>query len=67
MREGKVNINYKYLHAYEKGADGKPQIIPEQAEVVRDIYKRFLAGASLRQIKEWLETESVLNAAGKEG
>ena len=65
MREGKVNINYKYLYAYEKGADGKPQIIPEQAEVVKGIYDRFLAGASLRQIKEWLESEGIPNAAGK--
>ena len=67
MREGKVNLNYKYLYAYEKGEDGKPRIIPDQAEVVKGIYDRFLAGASLRQIKEWLEMESVLNAAEKEG
>ena len=66
MREGKANINYKYLYAYEKGEDGRPRIIPEQAEVVRDIYKRFLAGASLRQIKEWLESEGIPNVAGKE-
>ena len=66
MREGKANINYKYLYAYEKGEDGRPRIIPEQAEVVRDIYKRFLAGASLRQLKEWLESEGIPNVAGKE-
>ena len=65
MREGKANINYKYLYAYEKGADGKPQIIPEQAEVVRGIYDRFLAGASLRQLKDWLESEGILNVAGE--
>jgi len=66
MREGKANISYKYLYAYEKGEDGRPRIILEQAEVVRDIYKRFLAGASLRQIKEWLESEGIPNVAGKE-
>ena len=67
MREGKVNINYKYLYAYEKGADGKPQIIPEQAEVVKGIYDRFLAGASLRQLQEWLEAENIPNSAGRKG
>lgn len=66
MREGKANINYKYLYAYERGEDGKPQIIPEQGEVVREIYKRYLAGASLRQLKEWLEGEGIPDVAGKE-
>lgn len=66
MREGKANINYKYLYAYEKGEDGRPRIIPDQAEVVKSIYDRFLAGASLRQIKEWLESEGIPNVAGKE-
>jgi site-specific DNA recombinase len=65
MREGKANINYKYLYAYEKGEDGRPRIIPDQAGVVKDIYDRFLAGASLRQIKEWLESEGIPNVAGK--
>ena len=66
MREGKANINYKYLYAYEKGEDGRPRIIPGQAEVVKSIYDRFLAGASLRQIKEWLESGGIPNVAGKE-
>ena len=66
MREGKANICYKYLYAYEKGEDGRPRIIPDQAEVVKSIYDRFLAGASLRQIKEWLESEGIPNVAGKE-
>ena len=65
MREGKANINYTYLYAYEKGEDGKPQIIPEQAEAVKEMYRRFLAGASLRQLKEWLESEGIPNVSGK--
>jgi len=64
MREGKVTMIYKYLYGYEKGSDGEPQIIPEQAEIVREIYKRYLAGASLRQLKEWLESESIPNVTG---
>ena len=32
MREGKTIIQYKRLYAYEKGEDGKPKIIPEQAD-----------------------------------
>lgn len=64
MREGKANIQYKKLYAFEKGADGKLQIIPEQAEVVRHIYRQFLSGMSLRMIKQELETEHITNVVG---
>ncbi len=65
MREGKAIIQYSRLYAYEKGEDGKPKIIPEQAEVVRSIYEQYKTGASLRMIKERLEAEGVPNAAGE--
>ena len=64
MREGKAAIQYKRLYAYEKGKDGKPRIIPEQAEVVRRIYDSFLAGQSLRMIKDMLERESIPTVSG---
>ena len=64
MREGKATIQYKRLYAYEKGEDGKPQIIPEQAEVVRRIYDSFLAGQSLRMIKEDLEQRGIATVSG---
>jgi len=63
MREGKPIIQYKHLYAYTKGEDGKPKIIPEQAKVVRLIYDYYLSGASLRMIKDRLESERILNAA----
>ncbi len=64
MREGKAIIQYKRLYAYEKGEDGMPQIIPGQADVVRSIYSRYLTGASLRMLKDWLESEQIPNVAG---
>lgn len=67
MADGKATIQYKKLYAYEKDEDGSPKIIPEQAVVVQQIYKRFLAGASLRMIQEWLEQEQIPNAAGEQG
>lgn len=65
MREGKASIHYSRLYAYERGEDGKPQIIPQQAEVVQEIYDRFLAGASLRMIKDWLEGDNIPTVTGK--
>ena len=64
MREGKTIIQYNRLYAYEKGEDGKPKIIQEQAEVVRSIYDQYLSGASLRMIKERLEAEQISNVNG---
>ncbi|MCQ4863491.1 recombinase family protein [Pseudoflavonifractor phocaeensis] len=65
MREGKAIMQYKKLYAFKRGDDGKPSVIPKQAEVVRRIYSRYLAGDSLRMIKGMLEREHILNAYGQ--
>ena len=49
-REGKVQFQYKHLLGYKKGADGKPEIIPEEAETVKLIYTMFLNGHSMKNI-----------------
>ena len=64
-KEGKVVFSYKNFLGYRKGADGKPEIDEEQAETVRMIYDRFLAGDSLKQIAEKLQKEQRLSPAGK--
>lgn len=65
MKEGKATIQYRYLYGYRKGADGKPEIISEQAEVVRKIYDLFLSGTSIRDIKEYLEQNNIRNVDGE--
>ena len=64
-REGKVQFQYKYLLGYKKGSDGKPKIVPEEAEIVRMIYNLFLDGYSMRNIKTVLESNGFLTATGK--
>ena len=61
MKEGKATIQYKYLYGYRKGDDGKPEIIPNQAEVVRKIYDLFLSGTPVRGIQEYLNENAVPN------
>ena len=65
MKEGKATIQYKYLYGYRKGDDGKPEIIPAQAEVVRKIYDLFLSGTPVRGIQEYLNANSVPNINGE--
>lgn len=38
MREGKVRYSYKRWLSQCKGEDGKPVIIPEEAEMIRKVY-----------------------------
>ena len=65
MKEGKATIQYKYLYGYRKGDDGKPEIIPDQAEVVRKIYDLFLSGTPVRGIQEYLNEDAVPNINGE--
>ena len=65
MKEGKATIQYKYLYGYRKGDDGKPEIILDQAEVVRKIYDLFLSGTPIRGILEYLNANSIPNISGK--
>lgn len=59
MEAGKARIQYKKLYGYRRGADGKPEIIPEQAEVVRWIYKRYLSGASIRMLLDEIKQQEI--------
>ena len=62
MQAGHVPFQYKKLLGYRKGADGRPEIDPEEAETVRRIYRRYLDGCSLAQIQQELEADHVPTA-----
>lgn len=51
--------------AYRWGADGQPEIDPEQAAIVRRIFSRFLLGHSVRQITTDLMADGIKTATGK--
>ena len=59
---GKVDFQYKKMLGYRKGTDGQPEIVPEEAEIIRRIYRRYLAGRSLGQIKLELEQDNIPTA-----
>ena len=63
-KHGKFAFPYGRIIGYKKGADGKPEIIPEQAEIIRLIFNRYLQGDSLQSIKAKLETAGALTARG---
>ena len=63
-KHGKFAFPYGRIIGYRKGADGKPEIIPEQAEIIRLIFNSYLQGNSLQSIKAKLETAGALTARG---
>ena len=63
-REGNVAFHYKNFLGYRKGEDGKPEIVPEEAETIRFIYDSFLAGDSFGGIKAKLEEKGILSPSG---
>lgn len=64
-REGKVAFHYKNFLGFRKGEDGRPEIVPEQAQVIQFIYDSFLSGDSIGGIKDKLEELRIPSPSGK--
>ena len=63
--DGKVSLPYSHFLGYRKGADGLPEIVPEEAETVRWIYSLFLSGKTTSSIASFLTREGIPTPAGK--
>lgn len=66
MEEGKFSLAYKHFLGYEKGEDGLPQIVQEEAKIVREIYQMFLDGKTIRTIADYLTSQDIPTPMGKE-
>ncbi len=64
---GNVPFQYKKLLGYWRGPDGQPEIIRSEAETVKRIFRRYLDGCSLGQIKTELEADEVPTSCGIQG
>jgi len=65
MADGKISLPWSKFLGYEKGKDGLPKIVPEEAEVVRMIFRLFMEGKSYSAIAKELVTRGVLSPTGK--
>ncbi len=66
FENGDVVFNFSKILGYRKGADGKPEIIPEEAEIVRSLFDMFLSGMTLREIADYLKAEGIRTKSGKD-
>ena len=64
--QGKVSFAYGNFLGYRKGPDGRPEIVPEEAAVVKQIYDRFLAGESFKVIAQALQEQGIKTPMGCE-
>ena len=63
MKTGTFAFRYNIL-GYRKGTDGQPEIVPEEAAIIRQIYQMYVDGSSLDQIKYYLEQNGIVTAQG---
>ena len=63
-QQGKVQVNHNRFLGYTKDAEGNLVIDPEQAEIVRRIYREYLQGQSMDKIAAGLEADGILTGAG---
>lgn len=65
FKNGNVPMHYNTMLGYRKGTDGEPEIVPEEAEVVRDIFEGYLSGMSLQQVADSLNARGLVTKYGK--
>lgn len=64
MKTGQYTFRDNLL-GYKNDEQGNPQIVEEEAEIVRKIFQLYLDGNTLDQIKTYLEENKILTYKGK--
>lgn len=59
FKSGNVPMQYKKLLGYKKGENDLPKIVPEEAEIVKEIFRSYLDGMSLKQIADSLNSRGI--------
>lgn len=65
--DGKVSLPYKSFLGYRKGANNLPEIVEEEAVIVRQIYRLFISGKTPCAIAKHLTQQQIPTPRGKLG
>ena len=65
MEAGKISLPWSRFLGYRRGADGLPEIVEEEAAVIREIYSSFLNGKTLKGIADSLTSRIIKTPTGK--
>jgi DNA invertase Pin-like site-specific DNA recombinase len=67
FENGIIAVNHKKFMGYTKyKKSGELVIVPEQAEIVRRIFRMYLEGSSILEITRALETDKIKTVTGKD-
>jgi DNA invertase Pin-like site-specific DNA recombinase len=64
FENGIIAVNHKKFMGYTK--DKKSGELPEQAEIVRRIFRMYLEGSSILEITRALEADKIKTVTGKD-
>jgi len=65
FENGIVSVNHNKFLGYTKDKNGELVIVPEEAELVRRIFRLYLEGNSIIQITRILESEDIKTVTGR--
>ena len=57
--DGKVSLPYKQFLGYRRGEDGRPEVVEEEAKIVRLIYRLYLEGWASNKIANHLTDKGI--------
>lgn len=63
-QQGQIQVNCTRFLGYTKDENKHLVVVPEEAKIVRRIYREYLEGASMLKIARGLEADGILNGAG---
>ena len=63
-QQGEIQVNCTRFLGYTKDENKHLVVVPEEAKIVRRIYREYLEGASMLKIARGLEADGILNSAG---
>lgn len=64
FRDGKVHLAYSHFLGYTKGENGKLELVPEEADTIRLIYRWFLEGKTTQDIANLLDEAKIKTPFG---
>jgi site-specific DNA recombinase len=65
-QQGEIQVNCARFLGYTKDENKRLVVVPEEAEIVKRIYREYLEGLSMLKIARGLEADAILNGAGSE-
>ncbi len=64
FENGQISVNHKKFLGYTKDADGNLVIVPEEAVIVKRIFREYLEGKSIINIARGLDADGILTVTG---